>query len=146
MHKASNAVLSHCLEYKIANVVVGHNKEWKQNLNLGKRTNQAFQNICFESFIEKLKYKCELNGINFILTEESYSSKCDHLAGEEMKHQERYLGKRVKRGLFISSSGKMLNADVNGALGILLKVFPNALNSIGDSGIVSMPRKINIAV
>ncbi len=43
-----------------------------------------------------------------------------------MKHQECYRGKRLKRGLFQSSTGRLLNADVNGAIGIGRKVFGNA--------------------
>ena len=46
-------------------------------------------------------------------TEESYTSKVDHLAGEKMCKHEKYLGKRVKRGLFKSSTGKIINADEN---------------------------------
>lgn len=38
-----------------------------------------------------------------------------------MKHQENYLGKRVRRGLFKSSTNKTLNADTNGAIGISKK-------------------------
>jgi putative transposase len=62
-----------------------------------------------------------LVGILFETTEESDTSKIDHLAGESMKRQDKYLGKRVKRGLFQSSIGKLLNADVNGSIGIGLK-------------------------
>jgi putative transposase len=74
-----------------------------------------------------LKYKSDNTGIKFVLTEESYTSKVDHLALEELTKHESYLGKRVKRGLFRSLSGKLLNADINGAIGILRKV-----NAISD--------------
>jgi transposase len=60
-----------------------------------------------------------------VLIEESYTSKVDHLANETLEHHKTYLGKRVKRGLFKSSYGQLLNADVNGALGILRKVIGN---------------------
>ena len=68
-------------------------------------------------------------GIDFIEHEESYTSKCDALALEEVCKHENYLGKRVKRGLFRSSVGKIINADQNGALNILRKV-------VGDSEFV----------
>ncbi|HBK6304668.1 TPA: transposase, partial [Campylobacter jejuni] len=84
-------------------------------------------------------------GINFVLTEENYTSKCDHLANEKMKHQEKYLGKRIKRGLFKSSTNKILNADVNGAIGIARKVFHNAVQTLVDSGTAFVPIKINLA-
>ena len=73
-----------------------------------------------------LRYKCEMIGIKFIMHEESYTSKCDALALEPIGKHETYLGRRVKRGLFHSSTGKMINADQNGALNILRKV-------VGDS-------------
>jgi len=128
LHKVSKGIIQYCIENKIANLVIGHNLQWKDSIGLGKKTNQKFVNIPHSKLIKYLKYKCEIAGINFIQTEESYTSKCDHFAFEEMKHQENYLGKRVKRGLFQSSTGKLINADVNGALGILRKV-------VGDSGI-----------
>ena len=89
---------------------------------MGKRNNQNFVEIPFNDLIHKIQYKSEEVGINCVTTEESYTSKIDHLANEEMKKQEVYSGKRVKRGLFKSSCGKVLNADVNGAIGILRKV------------------------
>lgn len=89
-----------------------------------------------------MQYKAEEVGISFMLTEESYTSKIDHLANEEMKKQDNYLGKRIKRGLFQSSCGKILNADINGAIGILRKrnAFSNAdLISLRDRGDVVSP-------
>lgn len=113
-HKASDNY-KHCLNHKIAQVVVGQNKEWKQEINLGKKTNQHFTSIPFLNFIAKLSYKCETYGIKFITTKESYTSKIDHLANEPLrsfkdKTQEKihYLGKRVKRGLFKSSTSVLL--------------------------------------
>ena len=53
-----------------------------------------------------------------MITEESYTSKVDHFANEEMRKHEHYLGKRVKRGLFKSSTGKIVKADTSGARNI----------------------------
>ena len=39
-----------------------------------------------------------------------------------MEHHENYLGNRVKRGLFMSSTKQLINADINGAIGITRKV------------------------
>ena len=68
-----------------------------------------------------IQYKAEEVGIEVELVEESYTSKVDHLANEPMEHQENYKGKRLRRGLFKSSTGVYLNADINGAIGILRK-------------------------
>lgn len=122
MHKASKDIIVYCITNNIGTIVIGHNKEWKQNSNIGKCNNQKFVQIPFNNFIQKIQYKCENMSINCIITEESYTSKIDHSVLEQMTHQENYIGKRIKRGLFKQSSGKVLNADLNGAIGILRKV------------------------
>ena len=89
--------------------------------------------------------EAKLVGIEIQTNEESYTSKIDHLAFEELKKHEVYLGKRKKRGLFQSSIGKILNADVNGGIGIGRKVFGDSfVCSIINSGGVFQPYKVNI--
>ena len=148
-HCLSKRIIQLCIENDIGNIVIGHNKNWKQKSNLGKKTNQTFSQIPFNDLIFKLQYKCEENGINCIITEESYTSKIDHLVNEDMKKQDNYLGKRIKRGLFKSSSDKILNADINGAIGILRKknVFSDAdLINLRDRGDVVSPRLLKYGV
>jgi putative transposase len=125
--------------------VIGKNDGWKQNINLGRRNNQNFVNIPFSKFIQMIGYKAQEIEIEVILTEESYTSKCDHLAGEEMEHQEKYLGRRIKRGRFKSSIGKILNADINGAIGILRKkkeISDAQLLGLRNRGDVVSPKKL----
>src|SRR5690606_35758899 len=74
MHNASKHILSWCIDKNIDTLVIGKNDTWKQETNLGKRTNQNFTQIPFDMLINQLKYKCENVGINFIVTEESYTS------------------------------------------------------------------------
>lgn len=141
-HCLSKAIVQLCIDNNIGNIVIGHNKNWKQTSNLGKKINQKFVQIPFNLLIQKIQYKAEEVGIDVNVTEESYTSKIDHIANEEMKKQDNYLGKRVKRGLFKSSTGKILNADINGAIGILRKknVFLDAdLVSLHDRGDVVSP-------
>jgi len=85
-------------------------------------------------------------GINLIINEESYTSKCDSLALEEVKKHEMYLGKRIKRGLFQSSTRKLINADINGSLNILRNVVGDSeiISKIINSGWLFQPIKINI--
>lgn len=104
--------------YNIDTVIFGHNIGQKQDINLGKVTNQNFVQIPFTQLMKQLQYKCELRGIRFIVTEESYTSKCSFLDEEEIKKHSSYKGKRVKRGLFETSSGKLINADVDSSLNI----------------------------
>lgn len=123
LHKISRFITNFCIENDIGTLVIGKNLGWKSNVNLGKKTNQKFTQIPHTHFIEKLKYKNELVGIDTVITEESYTSKCDHLSHESMEHHNEYSGKRIKRGLFKSKCGKLINADGNGAMGIGRKVF-----------------------
>lgn len=122
LHKSSRKIVNFLVSNNISTLVIGYNEEWKQNINLGRTNNQAFVNIPFLTFINQLDYKCKLEGINVILTEESYTSKCSFLDSESIEKHESYLGERIKRGLFKSAKGKFINADLNGSLNILRKV------------------------
>lgn len=125
-HKVSRQIVDTLVREKIGTLVVGYNAGWKQNVGIGKKNNQKFVQMPFARLTDYLKYKCEMVGIDFVVHEESYTSKCDALALESIGKHEEYLGRRVKRGLFRSSTGKVINADQNGALNILRKV-------VGDS-------------
>lgn len=122
LHKSSREIVNFLVSNNISTLIIGYNEEWKQNINLGRTNNQSFVNIPFYTFINQLDYKCKLEGINVILTEESYTSKCSFLDNESIEKHESYLGKRIKRGLFKSAEGKLINADLNGSLNILKKV------------------------
>lgn len=143
LHKASKIIINKLIENNINTLVVGNNKEWKQDVNIGTKNNQNFVSIPHSRFIFMLKYKCEKYGINFIITEESYTSKCSFLDQESIKKHETYLGKRISRGVFKSSSGRLINADVNGSYNILRKAIPNAFSN-GIEGLGVNPKIIKI--
>lgn len=93
-------------------------------------------------FIQQLEYKGKMEGINVMMTEESYTSMTDHFINEPMKHLDEHKGKRIRRGLFKSSIGKVLNADINGAIGIMRKVYAISdvqLMDLRDRGDVVSP-------
>lgn len=122
LHKSSRLFINYLVSNDITDVVIGYNKEWKQGINIGRVNNQNFVNIPYYKLLNMLTYKCELLGITVHITEESYTSKCSFLDNEEICKHEDYKGKRIKRGLYKSSDGRLINADVNGALNILKKV------------------------
>ena len=70
-----------------------------------------------------IKYKCNGYGIEIILNEESYTSKCSALDLESIEFHENYLGKRIKRGLFQTKNNLLINSDLNGSMNIYRKVF-----------------------
>ena len=88
---------------------------------MGTRNNQSFVSIPHRLFLTMLEYKCTLNGIRFIQREEAYTSKASFIDGDPIEKQDVFSGERVHRGLYRSKSGRLLNADVNGALNILRK-------------------------
>jgi IS605 OrfB family transposase len=126
LHQTSRFIIDTLINYQIGTLVIGKNDEWKQEINLGKANNQNFTFIPHAKFISMLKYKAELAAISVVVLEQSYTSKCSFLDMEPIHKHSSYKGKRIKRGLFRSSTGKLLNADVNGSLNILRKAFPDA--------------------
>jgi len=146
LHKSSNFIIKYCLTNDIGKLIIGKNDGWKQNINLGKRNNQNFVQIPFNKLIHQLKYKGELVGIDVETTEESYTSKCSFIDNESMVKQKHYCGKRIKRGLFKTKSGKLINADINGALNIIRKVVSNFNSTLidGIEGVVVHPLLVTI--
>lgn len=145
IHKISRYIVNFCASNNIGRIIVGLNKEWKQEINIGKRNNQHFVSIPHSKLIDKIMYKAKLLGIEVVTHEESYTSKIDHLAFEPLKKQDDYPGRRKKRGLFQSSIGKLINADINGAVGIARKVIGDScVNMIVGSGFAFNPIRLNI--
>ena len=133
-HKVSSYLVNILIEYEIDTLVIGKNKNWKHKIELGKRNNQNFTSIPHNKLREKIKYKCQLVGIKVIEREESYTSVASFLDLDEMptygvvreEEKVKFSGRRIKRGLYRSGSGKLINADVNASYNILRKAFPNA--------------------
>ncbi|WIG60143.1 MAG: transposase [Ktedonobacterales bacterium] len=139
LHVASRQIIAVLVRHRIGTLVIGKNDGWKQQVNLGKRTNQTFVFLPHARFIDMLTYKAQLVGITVIPTEESYTSKCSFLDNESIEHHDQYVGRRVKRGLFVSATGRKVNADVNGAYNMIAKVVPNAVFRNGRAGVVVHP-------
>jgi IS605 OrfB family transposase len=102
--------------------IIGYNHGWKTKVNLNQNTNRMFYEIPYKRIIIKLEEKLKSLGKQMIITEESYTSKCDSLNLEKIGKKDFYDGKRKNRGLFISKIGKAINADLNGAINIMRKV------------------------
>lgn len=121
-------IVNYCIENNIGNIVYGYNDGFQDNPNLGKVNNQKFVMLPFGKLKSRLQFLCEKHGINFVLQEESYTSKASFFDNDTMPvwnsknpAQGKFSGKRTYRGLYTTSTGKALNADVNGALNILRK-------------------------
>ena len=117
-------------EMQIEKVFIGKNNNWKQNLPFGKKVKQRFAYLPYETFIEQLQYKCQLRGITVVVQEESYTSKASFLDGDNIPvygetENPKFSGSRIKRGLYRSGNGQLINADVNGSYNILRKGLAN---------------------
>ena len=118
LHQASHQVMTYLVSNDIKTFIIGRNIGMKQNINLGSKTNQNFVSIPFYKLYAMLEYKCRRNGIKYIETEENHTSKTSFLDQEPIEHHDRYVGRRIKRGLFKSALGTRINADINGSLNI----------------------------
>ena len=144
MHKYSRIVVNEAIKLNCNTIVIGNNKGWKQEVNLGSVTNQNFVSIPYFKFINMVKYKCELEGISFITTEESYTSGTSLLDNELPIKSNYNKSRRIKRGLFKSNNGILINSDLNGACQIIKKVFPKAFVD-GIEGVALHPVRLKLA-
>jgi putative transposase len=142
MHHTSKYIIKYCLDNNVDTLVCGRSKWWKKNINIGHKNNQTMQSIPFDTFFLQLEYKCKETGIKFITIDEDYTSGTSFLDNEEPIKEKYNKKRRIKRGLFKSNDGTLINADVNGSLQIMRKVFPNAF----ADGIVGclIPSRVNL--
>ena len=143
IHCASKYVIDYCLAIGCDTIVIGYNKGWKQNSKMSKKVNQEFIQLPYESFINKLRYKCEDVGIKFIKTEESYTSGTSFLDGELPVKDNYNKSRRIYRGLFKSNDNILINSDINGSYQIIKKVFPKVFAN-GIVGVGLHPIRVNV--
>ena len=151
LSKAARIIINYCLNNDIGKLVLGYNEDFQRNSNIGSINNQNFVNIPYGKLRDKLIYLCKLYGIEFKLQEESYTSKASFFDGDEIpiydkENQKEYIfsGKRIKRGLYQTSTGKLINADCNGALNILRKSKVVDLSVLYNRGELNTPKRIRV--
>ena len=147
--KTAKKIIDYCLEHSIGNLVLGKNKGFQHKSNIGKVNNQTFVQMPFYKLQQKLEYQCELYGIDMIEQEESYTSRASFWDKDEIpvygdSKQYSFSGKRIKRGLYQTSSGRLLNADANGALNILRKSNVVSLDGLYSRGELNTPVRIRV--
>lgn len=143
IHKASKLVVDYAKGLFVNTIIIGNNKYWKNKSKLNRKMNQHFIGLPHHQLIKMIKYKAENIGINVIVTEESYTSGTSFL-DNELPIKENYdKSRRIKRGLFKSNNGVLINADLNGAYQIIKKVVPNAFAD-GIEGVGLHPFKVVI--
>ena len=151
INKTCKYIINYCLSNDIGNLVIGYNQSFQCKVNLGKKNNQIFTQLPFGKIREKLEYLCKLYNINYVLQEESYTSKAsffdkDNLPIYNADNPQTYefSGKRIKRGLYQTKNNYLFNADCNGALNILRKSKVVDLTILYNRGELDTPKRIRI--
>ncbi len=145
LHKASKEIVKTAKLNVLNTIIIGKNDSWKNESKLSKKSNQNFVNIPHSRFIDMIRYKCEIEGINVILQEESYTSMSSFLNLDDIPVYKKgdikdykFSGYRKSRGLYkIYKSKTIINADVNGSYNILRKAIPNVFSDgIEELGVI----------
>ena len=146
IHKASRLTANYLYKNKVKEVIIGKNKNWKQNSKLSKlskKINQTFIQIPFDLYIKRLTYKCQDLGIKVYIVEESYTSGTSYLDNEIPIKDFYNKNRRIQRGLFKTNKNKLINSDVNAALQIVKKVYRTDYKP--SYRLRTNPRIINVA-
>ena len=154
LHEVSKYIVNHAVSNNTNTIVIGYNKGWKQDTNIGKKNNQNFTQIPFQKLIQLIQYKAKLKGIIVVIQEESYTSKASFFDNDKIPTYKKgafvkykFSGKRSHRGLYITSTGLRVNADINGSLNILrkyLKCNSDAILQPADKRFFVNPLRIKI--
>ena len=139
-HQISSRVITFCLANKVSTLYIGKTRYWKQNANIGKRNNQIFVAMPFDSLRRMIAYKAERAGIRIVEQEESYTSKASFVDGDYIPtygaddEKSSFSGKRISRGLYRTADNAIINADINAAANIVRKAEQNAFSKLKDYG------------
>ena len=152
MKKSARYIINFCIENDIGILICGYNPDFKREINLGSRTNQNFVQIPFGKLRSQLKNLCKRYGMKYFEQEESYTSKASFLDLDEIPTFDaekiftgKFSGKRIKRGLYQAKSGRIINADVNGAANILRKSKQKVNFERLCAGLLASPLRIRVA-
>lgn len=144
INKAVNEIMTKSKELKVSKIIIGWNKGLKTNgikndSLKGKdkrRINQTFIQIPLSRFKNKIVEKCKNNNIDVLVINESYTSKSSALDNDLVK-KGLYSGKRIKRGLYKTKEGNIINSDINAAINMIRKCNSNEVNLQMSRGLTS---------
>ncbi len=159
INKAARIVIKHCLENNIGTIIFGWNKRNKDSINIGKKNNSEFVPIPTARLKDRIAQLCEQYGIQFVETEESYTSKASFLDGDylptigEKPKDWKPSGRRTKRGLYRTANNWYVNADAQSAGNIIRKIIQVSTSSSSfkninlegvSRGILTCPQRIKL--
>lgn len=152
-YKTAHHIFRKLRDENIEVVVIGHNNGQKQGIGLNHETNQNFVSIPFTRFISIMGVVGAKYGIPVIVREESYTSKASCLDNDGIPtysakrdtSDDVFSGNRVKRGMYVSRDGCVLNADVNAAANIIRKQYPCAFENTDMSYLYRTVEKVTVS-
>ena len=152
INKTCRHIVNYCLINDIGTLIIGYNQSFQSRANLGRKNNQIFTQLPFGKIREKLEYLCKRYNVNYILQEESYTSKASFFDNDELPiynadnpQTYEFSGKRIKRGLYQTKNNYRFNADCNGALNILRKSKAVDVTVLCCRGELDTPKRIRIS-
>lgn len=152
LNKTARYIIDYCITVGCGKLIVGYNPGIKQDVNMGGRNNQNFVQIPHYSLRQKLEGLCKRYAIEFVEQEESYTSRASFLDDDDIPiynadnpQKYKFSGRRIKRGLYRSKSGRVISADVNAAGNILKKSKHDLDLQRVCSGLLTSPLRILIS-
>jgi IS605 OrfB family transposase len=148
-NKTARMIINYCIAQGIGTVIFGYNPDQKQEINLGRRNNQNFVQIPHSQLRQKIKGLCERYGLKYQEQEESYTSQASFIDADaipvygQVKNPS-FSGKRIKRGLYKTKQGILVNSDVNGAANILRKSSHRLDFQRVGRGLLNNPLRVNL--
>ncbi len=164
INKTARFIINWCLRHSVGRLVFGWNQGNKNSIEMGKKNNQEFVQIPTARLKDRIQQLCQQYGIEFIETEESYTSKSSFLDNdilptydEKLQEQEyKFSGKRgqrrkgklhnLGRGGYQTKMGIRINSDAQGAANILKKVAIQLgldLTKIGRA-VLTLPQRYDV--
>jgi IS605 OrfB family transposase len=154
VNKSARYIVNFCRHHRIGTIVFGWNQGQKQSVNIGKKNNQSFVQIPMGKIKDRIHQLCDEHGLKFVELPEAYTSKSSFLDNDlipnfgEKPEGYQFSGKRIKRGLYRSKQGFLVNGDVMAAANILRKYVSIQPVNISlakvSRAVLTLPQRINI--
>lgn len=147
LHVVTRYIASYAFDNAINTVIVGNLNGIRTNNDKGERINQMLHSFPYDKFYRMLEYKLRLIGIQMVIINESFTSRCSPLSEAiDLKHSDK--GRRISRGLFVDGSGVYFNADAVGAWNIYRKFIfeKGGIVDYKNLGMLSHPKVIHLPV
>jgi len=127
INKAAKLIIDHAKRENVKEIIIGYNEGFK-DIKSNKENYQWFKAIPIARLRDRIIRLAEENQIDYQVINEAYTSIASFIDNDNFKRQA-FSGKRIKRGLYKSEKGILINADLNASLNIIRKSKPNALGT-----------------